>query len=574
MIEDDAKLLKADLTPQTWKAGLTLMLVLGLYYGALQNGQWVPISDADLYIAISRNLALGRGFTFNGLPVQAIPPGWPLLLSGAMRISTSFRFLNLVPMCLMLGALLVFHRVLLRLTTPRRAFIICLIVGVISPVYRRTFLQHTEGLFCLLGAAAVLVAMHLNEGRRASWRVPLLLGLCAAVIFVRWPGVLLGPLIVGALLSGRLRPRWNRLWVCAALVSVLMLGVFFTLRWGLGARTDPQSWASETVTYAAREHGIAARLQTFHRRLPDGGVWFCRLLAEPASLGTSLRPVWVLSNLAGWPLWILFALGLVARLRRRRWVVAGGAAYAFVFIGFWASPHARYIVPVAPFLILGLLEGVDRLGQFGSDGSWRKAAGVITVGLYAAIAMANIPLWAVDAYVLHSDDFYGAYLAGQARALIGIARYLNEQGVADGEVGRPAIPRVFTGVSPTLGRLFDERGLVLLLDRSIVVVPIRLVPDGPDEELASWAREHGVKYYIHRPPISPWRVWHFRVPWLQEWVAGEPVTQRNPYYELYDVTGERPRKLDVPPWEGRVARVPHMSGATRRSVRTGPRSRP
>jgi hypothetical protein len=213
---------------------------------------------------------------------------------------------------------------------------------------------------------------------------------------------------------------------------------------------------------------------------------------------------------------------------------------------------------VAPFLILGLLEGVDRLGSFGSGRGWRRVARVVGLGIYVVVAVANIPLWAVDTWILHSEDFYGSYLAGQARPLIAIARYLDEKGVADGEVGRPAIPRVFTDVSPTLGRLFDERGLVLLLDRTIVVVPIRLVLDGPGDELASWAREHGLKYYIHRPPISPWRVWHFRVPWLQEWVTGEPVTQENPFYELYDVTGESPRRLDVPPWEGRIARVPHM----------------
>ena len=138
-----------------------------------------------------------------------------------------------------------------------------------------------------------------------------------------------------------------------------------------------------------------------------------------------------------------------------------------------------------------------------------------------------------------------------------IAEYLRDHGVKDGEVVRSFMTRGKQGVSPTTGRLLDIRGLYLLIDRVILTMP-RDMGGPPDEEIAKWVSDHGARYYIERPPINPWRVWHFRVPRLQKLVTGQPVGNENPYYILHELKDGQLREVPVPAWDGRIERVPDL----------------
>ena len=62
----------------------------------MYNPYWVPGGDSELYIAVGRSWATGLRHTFNGQFVSICPPGWPLLLAAAMKISPSFGFLKLI----------------------------------------------------------------------------------------------------------------------------------------------------------------------------------------------------------------------------------------------------------------------------------------------------------------------------------------------------------------------------------------------------------------------------------------------------------------------------------------------
>src|SRR5262245_34928361 len=83
----------------------TAVGILLTMYLLLANPYWVPGGDSEVYTAIARNLAAGKGYTFNGLPVSMVPPGWPWFLAAAMKISPTFLFLKLLTMSCMLGAL-------------------------------------------------------------------------------------------------------------------------------------------------------------------------------------------------------------------------------------------------------------------------------------------------------------------------------------------------------------------------------------------------------------------------------------------------------------------------------------
>ena len=96
-------------------AALVTIAVLGFYL-LLLNPFWVPGGDSELYVAVARSWALGNGHMFNGQSVSISPPGWPLLLAGVFRISTSFLFLKLITIACMTGAMSIWFWILLRFT--------------------------------------------------------------------------------------------------------------------------------------------------------------------------------------------------------------------------------------------------------------------------------------------------------------------------------------------------------------------------------------------------------------------------------------------------------------------------
>src|SRR5438128_8646857 len=88
-----------------WKYWIAGVAILAVAYVLLQNGKWVSGPDTAFYISVARNLALGRGFVFNGAVVGRIPPLWPAVLAAGLKGSTSFALSNLLPMVCLLGGM-------------------------------------------------------------------------------------------------------------------------------------------------------------------------------------------------------------------------------------------------------------------------------------------------------------------------------------------------------------------------------------------------------------------------------------------------------------------------------------
>ena len=99
--------------------------------------------------------------------------------------------------------------------------------------------------------------------------------------------------------------------------------------------------------------------------------------------------------------------------------------------------------------------------------------------------------------------------------------------------------------------------MAFLTDRHIVIAKLPSKYAGaPDAQLIAWAKANDVAYYVHRPPISPWRLWHFRAPWLQRWMTGQQEIPHNPYWVLYRMYDDRAEEVDVPEVSGWPTHVP------------------
>jgi hypothetical protein len=106
--------------------------------------------------------------------------------------------------------------------------------ATLTYVYQSTFWLISEGLFCLVSTAALLIAFQIRDGKRQWWRITLMVLFSASAVSVRWAGVLGAIPIVAALIDGQsLRTPfqyWDRRWSSAVITVVFTAFAFFSLR--------------------------------------------------------------------------------------------------------------------------------------------------------------------------------------------------------------------------------------------------------------------------------------------------------------------------------------------------------
>lgn len=583
-----------------------LLLILLAFYLLLQNGRWFSGPDTAFYISIARNIALGRGFVFNGGAVARTPPGWPLALAGAMKISPSFLFINLLPMACVLAAAGIWYFCLRRLVAPARAFAIMLLSGMLFWWYCSTVQLRSEALFSLCFAAALLLAWQVAEGRAQSWRIALLVLACAAMVLVRYAG-LLGWAVVGAVVvSGQLRPALNRQWISLALTLAVTVALFFSTRHILTKVLPPQVVAPPPTTAPAAAADAAPRgpldawspemseeprvlglmpgkgLADYAQQVLSAGQWLTGLLWMPSHVAVSSKALGALVGLFGWFLLLVLAVYLLTQACQRQWALIGVAIYSGLIILRWRGSNPRYLMPVAPLLLLGLWMGFEHLANTLRRPALARLFRLGVPLLLSSVGLCNLGLYAVDAFIARSPDFYHRYYAGEVEDLVGAAKYLHTQNVADGQI---AVNAQYINLNRTRPNGFGMRGLVMLMDKGIRVIPNstsfgqnkklaperlkankrkanRVLIDGigsgePNANLIKYALKNGIRYYVYRPPISPWRAWHFRVGFLQQRLTGKPV-QENPGWILYDLKDAKATEINLPTATDWPTRVPGM----------------
>lgn len=585
--------------------------ILFVAYLFLQTPFWVPGPDTPFYIGLARSLATKFEYTFNGHWVAKTPPLWPMALAGAMKISPAFAFLNLLPMACMLASAAMWYWILRRFAPPRRAFQVVLLTGLLFWWHCSTTQLRSEPLFCVLFSGAVLLALQVSEGR-ASWlRIMLLAALCLGMVETRYAGLVAWFAVGGAIISGCAAPP-RRQWAALVITGVVTAGAFWTTTWLLTEVLPPvveETGAEgivprglESADNAGEEPAIVAMIPsgrsawTYIAQALSAGQWVAGMLWMPTHVAVSSPAIALAVNILGWLL-IAVAAAAVRRFPGRRgWLLVGAALYAMAIIVRWSGSNPRYLMPIAPLLIIGVWSGFGAIAAasrgFAASAS-RAAAGLFV----ASLAVCNGALYAVEAGIARSGRLYDLYYGGEAGGLVSIGHYLSERGARDGEI---AVSQTYLNLNRVRPNGFGLRGLVLLTDRGVCVIPtakaqrkkpgtqpatrravarpatpaaeakrrllavIDRIGDGaPSPAVIDYAREKAaltksppVRYYVYRPPVSPWRAWHFRVPWLQRLVTGARDIPENPCWELYEIRGDELVKIDFPAVHDWPRRVP------------------
>jgi hypothetical protein len=553
--------LRATDTRAAWRIWAMLMIAIGAIYLLMFNPYWVPGGDSELYIAVGRSWATGLRHTFNGQFVSISPPGWPLLMAAAMKISPTFGLLKLLTIACMTFTMGFWYWFLIRFTTPKNAALLTLLCAIISHVYSLSFWMHSDAMFCLLATAAMVVACQINEGKpHLIWRVILLSLLCIGAQLVRWAGALQWIMVGGVLMAGQSLPllwrlgEWRselqkfrtRQWAAVAVSLGVTVGTFAILRHELHLTAQEAADAQDAgVTFDEQQMPEAKTVDIFNgkqstkltftqemtKRVRDSGKWFSWLFWPEMRFVGGSGVKGLLNSLDCLIGWLIIAALFICgwtNLKRCQWMWLAVFVYCAFLCLNWPNPNARYLVPVLPIVLWGTIEGIRIIFAHYSRMKWGSR---LVIAMLASIALANSALLAVDVWVARSHDFYARYEGGMNQGLISSVRYLNARGLGDGDL---AVSEIYTNLGKRRISKAGLRAAVMLSDVVVKSVPDKVGDDPTRGKFLAWARSKHIKWYLYQAPISPWRLWHFRVPaWLQKSLSHEEVPPESGGWILY-----------------------------------------
>ncbi len=201
----------------------------------------------------------------------------------------------------------------------------------------------------------------------------------------------------------------------------------------------------------------------------------------------------------------------------------------------------RYAVPLAPFILMCFLVGLNEITRF----LRRRGVRALSGGrLVAAVLLPNLLLFAGDVYVQRHPDFYRVLRGGAYRRLLSIGKWLLDSEAA----GPVACNRTTAEAMPILTGLPVRR------------MPARIRPDRPGyrAEMLRFARRSGADFVVFRDLTQPWPVWHVPPGLLGR---SRPT---GPYWRLWEYRRETDTlaEIDVPTAHGRPTSFQVSSSAT------------
>ncbi len=532
-----------------------LAAVLLGFFACTLHPWWVPTGDSEVYLVGARNLVNGRGLTFLDEPLAFVPPTWTLVLAGMMRLGLSILSMKLALIACMTGGLVLFFLALDRATGRRRlAIAAVLLAALCSPLYPLTFWLHTDALFMLVAGGAVYAGLRFaaSTGRAATGWITLCAALVALGVSIRWAGLpyAVVPAAAAFGMIGARRSLAARLLAAVGIVAVA--GASFVLirsilASGGGVLTLAAIEEAAAPSILIRQRPHVSIVQEYLGRLATLPHWFGWTLYSPSRFLGALHPAgrWVDLGVGLLAVGMLL-VGGIARARRGDWLILGSIAYVLALCVGWPGVNNRYVVPVLPMVIAGILVGLRTLIGWRWAPVWRG----LRWAFVAMLLLTNGFMWSVDLWVARAPialDFYARYEAGIHLSLLEVAADIGRRPDA-----RQATVSTF-GRYENLGERWNykhaQRVTAYVADVEPLGVPAELLRGSGIKPIQNWARANAVRYHVHQNPTRPGRAWHFRLSFDQHAaIEGFVPEQQRDQFELYQMRWYPTRKHPDARW--------------------------
>jgi hypothetical protein len=317
--------------------GIACLYLLGF------NGQWVVEPDGGLYLNLARNLALGRGYTYGGVPHETVYPGLPVALAALYHLFPSHFILAgdvLVFLCALTVLALTYRLVLLAYD---RATAVAIVLGLaVSHEFFRYSFEILSDMPFLMGVMAVLAgheAIFDSKDRRAKWWdwVLLITGLVAAIAARPTMIGLMGAWIITLLWLVAVRRSiiaGGAIFICGAIVVIFFL--FDPRRVGEHGGGGYEQYA---IFHLFRSHDLVTTAAANTRDLLSQTI-------AKATFGMPFGPPWLNAVIA-----IIAVVPAVALIFKRLfwglWVIITLATLV-IFVS-----NDRYLLAILPMTVIG-----------------------------------------------------------------------------------------------------------------------------------------------------------------------------------------------------------------------------
>lgn len=426
--------------------------LIGIYLLGF-NGQWRIEPDSALYLTVGRNLAEGRGYTYNGELHHLAFPGLPLLFAGIFRL---FHTENLLPALIvmpLIGAatLALTYRLFLIHAGRPTAVLITFGLGISRLFYRYCFelLSDLPFLFgvmaFLVGYEAVFHSRPAEPGEkkspfRARWFDWVLLfgglGITIAMRPSMW-ALLIAIVLALAWSMVRGPVRWPPILIGLTVVAAAALFWRYDPRHGGSASMGEYEDGLFNVTFA--------HLGAMFQRM--AGDYIPKLFEKTLSqalFGARLGPGF--SELAGAAVVVVSATMLRNRPLWFLWV-----AMTFVIMLVAIEPLDRYFLEVLPLLVFAWWQGIRWLNlrlaglkaaRLRVSQEW---ANRIFIGLFILGGTTNLMRTGEFIVEQRRRPFLSLYKDGRYASQKQVARLLREH-VGEGEwvLASPRFARILT----------------------------------------------------------------------------------------------------------------------------------
>ncbi|MEM1010750.1 MAG: hypothetical protein AAGI46_00865 [Planctomycetota bacterium] len=560
-----------------WDVPAAMAVVL-LVFTLVHNPYWVPTGDGEVFLTAARNLASGDGLTYLGEPLRIVAPGWPATLAGLLWLGDGrIVVMKLAQIAFMAIGLFAWLMALQRGRTRHVAAGSVMLAAIASPLYPLTFWPHSDAIFVAFAGGSVWAAAMFRATGRWRW-LGLTCGLLAVGIAMRWAGlpfaVVPAAICVGTRRGGKLAAGITGA-IAVLLTGAIAFGLVLSLvRSGtlipLATSVTPSLFVREIP-----EMSLISEVWFRLQRLPDWVGW--TLFAPMRFLGFGGGGAigeW-LNRSVGWLAVLLLATAAIVEARRGRWLFLGVLAYVVGLAAAWPFPNSRYLVPILPGLIAGILVALHWAAS-----SRESPALLICVAGLGGIATLFFPFealplpswlwWLRPLLDLFSSVAGLDLLAGftvtvailaSARGgmnrwhpirvlepvtrvtfiamfvLVNAAMWATDVWIARSGDADTYYARYEAGLHWNLmavaDELADSEGSIAVSERyenlnerwdyqhaERVVAYIADRPSTPVpgpltgwsvKKLQQWARDNDVAWYVHQNPTVPGRVWHFRL---------------------------------------------------------------
>lgn len=396
-------------------AGLVALYLAGI------SGHWYITSDSAHYLMLGRNLSEGRGYTLFDQPHGKFPPGFPLWIAGMTRLGLGeMLWLNASMVAAGLATLWMSYRLLCRMAPEPLALTLTLALGLGYEMFLNSVRQLSDVPFMLLVTAGLWAYVRVSTRSQSATEPPgipvadqpprsagseavlqprdvvwLLCG-TAALVASCWVRIVGLPLAVAAGAALVLeRRRIPRRWSLANL-AVLFAGLATTT----ASLYALDQWARQelnTASYNAEMDKLAARTPLEVMAGPLVNVY--RTGPELFRLFSGQEMPAPLALL----LFVPLVIGMTRYARSGHWTGMAAVVGYTAAILFLRPMLVRYLLPVAPLLLLYTVTGLRYLATVRFPVPAR--ARIVGLAAMCLVALSSLPKDLRLVAALHSSRF-------------------------------------------------------------------------------------------------------------------------------------------------------------------------